>query len=160
MRGLHQWIYLLTILQTAVFDVWCSSCASVKSHCFFHQLFGSTILPRKMISFFCAAFSDHDHERTVELQNKAGGQKYEADPCGGLSRGSGLIDVQGSLVHHLQSDGGRVTWTYVKKSSMSVTTCPVLTSETDSFRPSAMPLKSASPNMSVIPIWDGTSFSE
>lgn len=109
--------------------------------------------------FFCAAFSDDDHKWTIELQNRdvAEGQKRDADACSSCSGGSGLVHIQGGLVHNLQSDGGRVRWREYTEGQTCAVTYAVLTSETASFWPSAMPLKSArSPNMSVIPISDNT----
>lgn len=53
---------------------------------------------------FCAAVSDNNHERTIELQDgdMLKGEKCYSDACGSGSRGSSLINVQGSLMNNLQ----------------------------------------------------------
>lgn len=59
----------------------------------------------------CVAFRDDDHKWTIELQdrNVAEGKKCYADACGSCSSRSGLIDIQGGLVHNLRRDGGKVS---------------------------------------------------
>ncbi len=59
---------------------------------------------------FCAAFSDDDHKWTIELQDRdvAEGHEHDADACSSCSGGSGLINIQGSLMHNLRCNGGRV----------------------------------------------------
>lgn len=59
---------------------------------------------------FCAALSDDDHKWTIELQDRdvTEGQKCDADACNSCSGGSSLIDIQGSLMYNLQTDGDRV----------------------------------------------------
>lgn len=59
---------------------------------------------------FRDAVSDDDHKWTIELQDRdvAEGQKCDADARGTCSGGSGLIHIQGSLVHNLWYKKGTV----------------------------------------------------
>ncbi|KAA8578025.1 hypothetical protein FQN60_006999 [Etheostoma spectabile] len=96
------------------------------------------------------AFSDHDHERTVELQHRDFGRDFnrpsDEDGGGGCSFGTGLVHVQRRFVQNLQRRVSETTdeWKWNTASPPS----------------SEMPLRFAlPPNMSVIPISDSTSFS-
>lgn len=59
---------------------------------------------------FCGAVSDQDHERTIELQDRdrVEGHKHYADACSCCGSGSGLIHIQGGLVHNLRYNRSRV----------------------------------------------------
>lgn len=61
---------------------------------------------------FRALLKDHQHERMIELQlwDKSERQKFDADPSGGSSGGSNLINIQSSLVHNLTDQWSRVSW--------------------------------------------------
>lgn len=62
--------------------------------------------------FICVAFSDHNHKWTIELQHRGeeGGRKHYANASGSCSGGSGLIDIQGSLVNNLRHKERCVRW--------------------------------------------------
>ncbi len=53
----------------------------------------------------CGGSSYDDHKWPVKLQdrNEGEGQTCEADACSSWSCGSGLVHIQSSLMHNLQS---------------------------------------------------------
>ena len=60
--------------------------------------------------FLRVAFSDEDHEWTIELQHGDTVERHQcdADARGGRSGGSGLVHVQRSFVHNLQCNAEKV----------------------------------------------------
>lgn len=81
--------------------IWCNSSISPSSFVWIVNLANEK-------GVFCDAVSDDDHKWTIELQDRAEGHKCEADARGTCSGGSGLIHIQGSLVHNLWYKKGMV----------------------------------------------------
>lgn len=111
----------------------------------------------------CAVLSDNNHEWTVELQDwdVMIREKCYLDACSSCGRGSSLIDIQGSLMNNLQKQRPSAGAAVPVGRTCTLLTLYLLTSETDSFCPSEIPVKFAvSPNMSAIPMPVNTFLSE